>query len=94
MKKFVVRLRVKELMKAQIDKDIASDKELADLLNVNVTQIWRIKLPVEDPRNNVPGNQFIAGVMEIFGGRFDDYFYIEEVDDPRKTKQKLEKVTV
>ncbi|MCG7385052.1 MULTISPECIES: hypothetical protein [Paenibacillus] len=94
MKKFVVRLRVKELMKAQIDKDIASDKELADLLNVNVTQIWRIKLPVEDPRNNVPGNQFIAGVMEIFGGRFDDYFYIEEVDDPRKTKQKQEKVTV
>lgn len=94
MKKFVVRLRVKELMKAQIDKDIASDKELADLLNVNVTQIWRIKLPVEDPRNNVPGNQFIAGVMEIFGGRFDEYFYIEEVDDPRKTKQKQEKVTV
>ncbi|CAM4272386.1 hypothetical protein [Paenibacillus xylanexedens] len=94
MKKFVVRLRVKELMKAQIDKDIASDKELADLLNVNVTQIWRIKLPVEDPRNNVPGNQFIAGVMEIFGGRFDEYFYIEEVDDPRKTKQKPEKVTV
>lgn len=88
MKKYVVRLKVKELMKAQIDKDIATDKELADLLNVNVTQVWRNKLPITDERYNTPGNQFIAGVMEVFGGKFDDYFYIEEVDDPRKTKKR------
>ncbi|MDK8182068.1 hypothetical protein [Paenibacillus sp. UMB4589-SE434] len=89
MKKYVVRLKVKELMKAQIDKDITTDKELADMLNVNVTQVWRNKLPVTDDRHNVPGNQFIAGVMEVFGGKFDDYFYIEEVDDPRKTKKRI-----
>ncbi|MGP3787191.1 MULTISPECIES: hypothetical protein [unclassified Paenibacillus] len=89
MKKFVVRLRVKELMKAQIDKDITSDRELAELLNVNPTQVWRTKLPVDDKRNNAPGNQFIAGVMEVFGGRFDDYFYIEEVDVPKKSKEKV-----
>ncbi|EJW19052.1 hypothetical protein M5X02_29890 [Paenibacillus alvei] len=88
MKKYVVRLRVKELMKAQIDKDITTDKDLADLLNVNVTQVWRTKLPITHEKYNTPGNQFIAGVMEVFGGRFDDFFYIEEVDDPRKTKQR------
>ncbi len=91
MKKFIVRLKVEELMKAQNDKEITSDRELADLLNVNATQIWRNKLPIDDERHNAPGNQFIAGVMQVFGGNFTDYFYVEEVDDPRKTKRISEK---
>lgn len=86
--KFVVRLKVKELVKAQIDKDIATDKDLADLLKVNVTQVWRNKLPISDERHNTPGNRFIAGVMEVFDGKFDDFFYIEEVDDLQKTRKK------
>lgn len=91
MKKFVVRLRVKELMQAQSDLKISTDKELADRMNVNVTQIWRTKLPINDERHNSPGNQFIAGVMKVFGGNFSDYFYIEEVEDSKKTvKQKQE----
>ncbi|KAE8559886.1 hypothetical protein [Paenibacillus polymyxa] len=93
MKKFVVRLKVKELMKAQIDKDITTDRELADLMNVNLTQIWRTKLPVDDERHNAPGNQFIAGVMEVFGGRFEDYFFIEEVEDVKKKKKSVPALT-
>ncbi|MCM3783708.1 hypothetical protein M3231_12055 [Neobacillus mesonae] len=84
MKKFVVRLKVKELMKAQNDLNIPTDKELAERMNVNVTQIWRTKLPITDDRHNSPGNQFIAGVMKVFGGNFTDYFYIEEVEDLKK----------
>lgn len=92
MKKFVVRLKVKELMKAMIDKDIGTDKELAELMNVNVTQIWRTKLPTSDERHNSPGNQFIAGVMEVFGGDFNDFFFIEEVEEIKKRPR--EKVPV
>lgn len=84
MKKFVVRLKVKELMKAQSNLNIPTDKELAERMNINVTQIWRTKLPVTDERHNSPGNQFIAGVMKVFGGNFADYFYIEEVEDLKK----------
>lgn len=86
MKKYVIRLRVKEMMKSQIDLDITTDKELAEMMNVNVTQIWRCKLPPNDPRHNTPGNQFIAGVMKVFGGKFDDYFYIEEEEIIKKEK--------
>ena len=89
MKKYVVRLKVAELLKAQNEFQITTDKELADMLNVNPTQIWRCKLPVSDVRHNSPGNQLIAGVMEVFGGRFDDYFYIEQVDDPRKKEKQF-----
>lgn len=84
MKKFVVRLKVNELMKAQSDLNIPTDKELAERMNINVTQIWRTKLPVTDERHNSPGNQFIAGVMKVFGGNFADYFFIEEVEDLKK----------
>ncbi|MEV2477662.1 hypothetical protein ABNC96_06655 [Paenibacillus larvae] len=87
MKKYVIRLKTKELMKAQIDKDISSDAKLAELMNVNVTQIWRAKLPVSDKRHNTPGNQFIAGVMQFFGGKFDDFFYIEEIVDQKKANK-------
>ncbi|WP_010278907.1 hypothetical protein [Paenibacillus senegalensis] len=75
MDKYTIRLNVKEFMKAQIDKDIASDVELAKKLGVNKTQIWRAKLPVDDPRHNSPGPAFIAGVLKVFGGPFERYFF-------------------
>jgi hypothetical protein len=84
MKKYVIRLKVKELMKAQIDQDITSDKELADRMNVNVTQVWRNKLPTTDGRHNSPGNQFIAGVINVLGGKFEDFFYIEETQEEKE----------
>ncbi|MNW52404.1 hypothetical protein D3C74_299220 [compost metagenome] len=93
MKKFVVRLKVKELMKAQIDKDIATDKDLADMMNINVSQVWRVKLPITDERHSSPGNQFIAGVIEVFEGNFDDFFYIEEVEDVKKKKKSVPALT-
>lgn len=89
MKKFVIRLKVKELMQAQIDHGIQTDKELAQKLNVNTTQIWRTKLPITDKRHNSPGTQFIAGVLMVFGGNFSDFFYIEEVEDQKKKKDEI-----
>lgn len=79
MNKKTVRLNVKELMKAQIDHDIKTDAELAEVIGVSKSQVWRAKLKPEDPRHNDPGNQFIAGVLSVFGGPFEQFFYLEDV---------------
>ena len=79
MAKKIIRLKVKELMKAQIDKDLFSDAELAIKLGVSTSQVWRVKLPPEDERCNTPGNRFIAGVMSTFDGPFERFFYLDDV---------------
>lgn len=80
MSKKVIRLKVKELMKAQIDNDIPTDAALAKELGVSPSQVWRAKLPISDERYNSPGVQFIAGVLGAFGGPFERFFYLEDVD--------------
>lgn len=82
MAKKLIRLKVKELMKAQIDSDIATDAALAKEIGVSPSQVWRAKLPVTDERYNAPGVQFIAGVLGAFGGPFEKFFYIEDVEIP------------
>lgn len=79
MKK-VIRLRVKELMKAQIDMEIHNDAILAEMMGVSYSQIWRAKLPTNDERHNTPGNHFIAGVINLFGGPFERFFYLDEAN--------------
>jgi len=78
MKRYAIRLNVKEFMKAAIDHGIENDTELAATIGVSTTQIWRAKLPVDDPRYNAPGSTFIAGVIAAFGP-FDKFFFLEEV---------------
>jgi hypothetical protein len=77
MKRSIIRLKPKELMKAAIDKDIGSDTALAAAIGVSVTQIWRAKLPADDPRHNAPGANFIAGVLTAFDGTFEQFFFLE-----------------
>lgn len=77
--KRTIRLNVKELMKAAIDKDLDTDTKIAAAIGVSNVQIWRAKLPVSDPRHNSPGVDFIAGVMSYFGGPFERFFFLEEV---------------
>lgn len=79
MKRKVIRLKVKELMKAQIDKEIPTDSLLAKKMGVSPSQIWRAKLPIDDERYNAPGTQFIAGVLITFSEPFEKFFYIEEM---------------
>lgn len=64
-------------MKAQIDLDIKTDAQLAEKMGISPSQVWRAKLKSDHAQYSVPGNQFIAGVMSVFGGPFDRYFYIE-----------------
>ncbi|MBH0331953.1 hypothetical protein ABH14_19710 [Brevibacillus brevis] len=76
MKK-IIHLKVKELMKAQIDKDIPTDAALAKMLGVSPSQVWRAKLPPNDERYNAPGVQFIAGVLGTFDCTFEKFFFVE-----------------
>lgn len=82
MKKAIIRLNVKELTKAQIDADIKTDADLAKLIGINVSTLWRAKLKPSDPRFCSPGATFIAGVLNLFKGEpFERFFYIEEVTE-------------
>lgn len=77
MKKKTIRLKVKELMKAQIDYEIKTDAELAEKMGISPSQVWRAKLSPEDDRYNSPGNQFIASVLSLFGEPFEKFFYVD-----------------
>jgi hypothetical protein len=79
MNKVTVRLNVEELEKLQLQKGFNNDTQLAAAIGVSVTQIWRAKLPVEDPRHNSPGPVFIAGVIKAFGVPFEKLFFLDDV---------------
>jgi hypothetical protein len=85
-KKPVIRLNTKELLKAAIDHDIKSDMQLAALLGVSATQIWRAKLKTDHPQYNAPGPSFIAGVLSAFGGTFEQFFFLEQSDTRSQQK--------
>ncbi len=77
--RYTIRLNKKELMRTANDHGIQNDTELAAKIGVSVTQVWRAKLPVDDPRHNAPGPAFIAGVLAAFGGPFERFFFLDEV---------------
>ena len=53
------------------------DNELAKKMNISTTQLWRVRLPDEDPRHNDPGQDFVAGALKAFPEkRFEDLFFL------------------
>jgi hypothetical protein len=85
-KKPMIRLRVNELMKAAREHGIDNDTKLAAAIGVSVTQIWRTKLPCSDHRYSPPGTVFIAGVLNIFGGPFERFFFLDGMLQGRNKK--------
>lgn len=77
MKKPTIHLNVKSLMDAAFERGLESDAQIAAAIGVSTTQVWRAKLPPSDPRHNAPGTAFIAGVLTVFGGPFERYFFIQ-----------------
>lgn len=84
-----IRLKTKVLMKAAIDHNLDTDTKLAAAIGVSTTQIWRAKLPFEDPRHNAPGVTFIAGVLSTFEGPFERYFFLDDVIRARNDKEAI-----
>ncbi|TCZ76070.1 hypothetical protein E0485_14585 [Paenibacillus albiflavus] len=87
MKRNVIRLNTKEFMKAAIDLELDTDTEIAAAIGVSTTQIWRAKLPHDDPRYNAPGASFIAGVLAAFNAPFERLFFLDEVIRDRITER-------
>lgn len=55
-----------------------TDNELAKKMKISTTQLWRVRLPDEDPRHNDPGQDFVAGALKAFPGkRFEDLFFLD-----------------
>ena len=78
--KSIIRLNTKELMKAQIDFEIKTDADLASMMGLSPSQVSRAKLNPNDSNYCAPGNQFIAGVLQVFHGPFEKFFYRESVE--------------
>lgn len=74
-----IRLNVQELERMQKEKGW-DDTELAKRIGVARTTLWRVRLPIDDPRYNAPGEAFIAGVLSAFHGSvFEDLFFLADV---------------
>lgn len=70
-----IKLKVDEFYK--ITRGL-TDIEIASKMKVSTTQLWRVRLPDDDPRHNNPGKDFVAGVLTAFPDvRFEDLFYLE-----------------
>jgi transcriptional regulator with XRE-family HTH domain len=70
--KLAIKLKVEEFEKRQKIKGL-TDTELAELMEVNRSQIWRVKRG-----ENHPGENFIAGALKAFPeASFDDLFFLD-----------------
>lgn len=78
MGKPVIRLNTEALSIEAEKMGVDSDTRLAAMIGVSVTQVWRAKLPVNDPRYNSPGGTLIAGVMKAFDAPFEKFFFLDE----------------
>jgi hypothetical protein len=74
----VVKLRT-EVFNELSKKHYKNDVELAKKMGISTTQLWRVRLPEEDPRHNDPGTDFVAGALKAFGNtRFEDLFFLDK----------------
>jgi hypothetical protein len=78
VRKPAIRLRTDAFMAAAIEHGLDNNTQIAAALGVSVVQVWRAMLPVSDPRHCSPGTAFIAGVLTVFGGPFERFFFIDE----------------
>ncbi|KYD04152.1 hypothetical protein B4102_3301 [Heyndrickxia sporothermodurans] len=78
MKKATIRLNENELRKTAIDYGLDTNAQIAAAIGVSVSQLWRATLPLDDPRYNAPGKNFIAGVLAAFGEPFERFFFLDE----------------
>jgi len=62
----------------KLTKDL-TDSEISKIMNISTTQLWRARLPDDDPRHNDPGSGFIAGALRAFPDKkFEDLFFLTE----------------
>jgi len=89
-KEIQIRLNAEKLKEIQIEQAL-NDTELAELIGVSPSTLWRVRLPVEDNRYNAPGEDFIAGVLNAFPNyTFDHFFFLDRVLRRRQMSSKYD----
>ncbi len=64
--------------------------KLVRKMGISNTTLWRTKLPIDDPRYNVPGNEFIAQALSVIpGAKFEELFFLEPVLRERNNGKEL-----
>ncbi|HHW43805.1 hypothetical protein GFC01_12125 [Desulfofundulus thermobenzoicus] len=54
------------------------DSDIAKRMGISTVQLWRVRLPDNDPRHNDPGVDFVAGLLAAFPGvKFEDVFFLD-----------------
>ena len=72
-----IKLRVDVFNEYIKEKKIKKDIDVAKNMGISQVQLWRVRLPDDDPRHNDPGNDFIAGVLKLFPDKkFEDLFFL------------------
>lgn len=72
-----VKLKVKEFNEAIKIKGW-SDTEASAIMGISTVQLWRVRLPDDDPRHNDPGGDFIANTMVALDKKFEDLFFLSD----------------
>lgn len=70
-KRRVVKLRIDKFMEAADEKGLTSDAAIAAAIGGSTTQVWRAKSGCK------ASNELIAGVLDAFGGTFEQFFFLE-----------------
>ncbi|MEG6521092.1 hypothetical protein [Desulfotomaculum sp. 1211_IL3151] len=74
----VIKLKVTEFNKVAKSK-YKNDLELAAAMGISTTQLWRARLPDNDPRHNDPGKEFVAGTLKALPCmKFEDLFFLAD----------------
>lgn len=73
----IIRLKVNEFNKA-IELRGWTVAETANKIGVSKVHLWRVRLPVDDPRYNGPGSEFIAGTMVALESPFEEFFFLSD----------------
>ena len=71
-----IRLNIEALEAAQRDKGW-NETELCKRSGLSRSQLWRIRLPEDDPRKQQPGNEAIAGLLNAFDMKFHQLFVVD-----------------
>lgn len=79
----MIKLNREAFEKYQKEKGL-NDTELAKIMGINRTQIWRVK-----EGHNEPGKDFIVGALRAFPeASFEELFFIPGLLRPRNNKVK------
>ena len=74
----IIRLNVAVFNEAIAQKGW-KDTETAVRMGISTTQLWRVRLPEDDPRHNYPGKEFVAGALiALSDKKFEDLFILDD----------------